>query len=230
MGRFMSPDWSGASDPVPYASLENPQTLNLYAYVGNNPLSRTDPFGHASDPCGDNKDTCVTVTAEPDNGPGLITLGLAWGHHFVDRAVVAEQNAQNSLAGRFFSRWMTGPLKKGGVHSGFPKAARLSQDQVRKIVNDIVNRSGKTMSEWGQAEINEAVEEVRNAGGDTGAFLNSIAQENPGVRTAQADVQDVMNAAKSAMDTIKANANPAAIEEDVKDIIVTCEEGGCPPP
>jgi RHS repeat-associated protein len=34
MGRFMSPDWSAKVYPVPYAKLDNPQTLNLYAYVG----------------------------------------------------------------------------------------------------------------------------------------------------------------------------------------------------
>ena len=39
MGRFMSPDEFGGH-------LEDPQTLNKYAYVGNNPLSRTDPTGH----------------------------------------------------------------------------------------------------------------------------------------------------------------------------------------
>ncbi len=39
MGRFMSPDDFGGH-------LEDPQTLNKYAYVGNNPLSRTDPTGH----------------------------------------------------------------------------------------------------------------------------------------------------------------------------------------
>jgi RHS repeat-associated protein len=46
MGRFMSPDWSAKEDPVPYANLGNPQTLNLYAYVHNNPLSTYDPDGH----------------------------------------------------------------------------------------------------------------------------------------------------------------------------------------
>jgi RHS repeat-associated protein len=57
MGRFMSPDWSAKAEPVPYAKLADPQSLNLYAYVGNNPLSRIDADGHyevnASN-CGDN--------------------------------------------------------------------------------------------------------------------------------------------------------------------------------
>jgi hypothetical protein len=38
MGRFMSPDPLGGH-------LEDPQTLNKYSYVANNPLSRTDPTG-----------------------------------------------------------------------------------------------------------------------------------------------------------------------------------------
>ncbi len=46
MGRFLSPDWSSKIEPVPYSKLDNPQTLNLYSYVLNNPLSKTDPDGH----------------------------------------------------------------------------------------------------------------------------------------------------------------------------------------
>ena len=46
MGRFMSPDWSAKEDPVPYADLNNPQSLNLYSYVNNNPLTKNDPDGH----------------------------------------------------------------------------------------------------------------------------------------------------------------------------------------
>jgi hypothetical protein len=42
----MSPDWSANPSPVPYAKLYDPQTLNLYAYVGNNPLARVDLDGH----------------------------------------------------------------------------------------------------------------------------------------------------------------------------------------
>jgi RHS repeat-associated protein len=46
MGRFMSPDWSAKAEPVPYAKLDDPQSLNLYAYVRNNPLTRVDADGH----------------------------------------------------------------------------------------------------------------------------------------------------------------------------------------
>jgi RHS repeat-associated protein len=38
VGRFLSPDWSAKVEPVPYAKLDDPQSLNLYAYVQNNPM------------------------------------------------------------------------------------------------------------------------------------------------------------------------------------------------
>ena len=47
-GRFISPDWSTKEEAVPYAKLGDPQTLNLYAYVGNNPLTSIDIDGHRS--------------------------------------------------------------------------------------------------------------------------------------------------------------------------------------
>jgi RHS repeat-associated protein len=58
-GRFTSPDefkggfldaFSGHAvfqpGPLPYADITDPQTLNKYAYVRNNPLRYTDPDGH----------------------------------------------------------------------------------------------------------------------------------------------------------------------------------------
>jgi len=49
MGRWLSPDWSEAPAPVPYADLTDPQTLNLFGYVRNNPLGRVDADGHCCD-------------------------------------------------------------------------------------------------------------------------------------------------------------------------------------
>jgi RHS repeat-associated protein/prepilin-type processing-associated H-X9-DG protein len=58
MGRFMSPDWSADTDPIPYADITNPQTLNLYSYAGNNPLSNTDADGHVYHVCDQNGQNC----------------------------------------------------------------------------------------------------------------------------------------------------------------------------
>lgn len=35
MGRWMSPDWADKPTEVPYANFGDPQSLNLYAYVGH---------------------------------------------------------------------------------------------------------------------------------------------------------------------------------------------------
>ena len=42
----MSPDWADKPEAVPYSDLSNPQSLNSYGYVKNNPLSQADPDGH----------------------------------------------------------------------------------------------------------------------------------------------------------------------------------------
>lgn len=46
LGRLISADWSATPIPVPYARFDHPQTLNQYAYVGNNPIFLEDPDGH----------------------------------------------------------------------------------------------------------------------------------------------------------------------------------------
>lgn len=69
MGRFLSPDWAAKATPVPYAKLDDPQTLNLYGYLRNNPLGGVDADGHCGGgpndpPCNQVKVT-VTPTKEP---------------------------------------------------------------------------------------------------------------------------------------------------------------------
>jgi RHS repeat-associated protein len=61
MGRYFSPDWSETPQPVPYAEFGNPQTLNLYQYVGNNPITTFDADGHCWPPsaCADAIDSFV---------------------------------------------------------------------------------------------------------------------------------------------------------------------------
>ena len=45
-GGWMSPDWSESPAAIPYATLLNPQSLNLYSYAGNDPVSGQDLDGH----------------------------------------------------------------------------------------------------------------------------------------------------------------------------------------
>ncbi len=82
MGRWMSPDWSAKEEPVPYAKLDNPQSLNLYGYVLNNPLGTADPDGHC---CwdstvkwvGDHPRTMQAVKGVGEVAIGVVAVGVA---------------------------------------------------------------------------------------------------------------------------------------------------------
>jgi RHS repeat-associated protein len=87
IGRFMTPDPPDDDEnppsPVPFADFRDPQTLNLYEYVRNNPLNRVDLDGH--------KMTCTTdfngnmhcVLIQDPQGPDYIGLGTLLNLLFV---------------------------------------------------------------------------------------------------------------------------------------------------
>jgi hypothetical protein len=76
MGRFMSPDDDSDQEPG------DPQSWNLYAYVRNNPLNRTDPDGH----------NCIYQ----DNDSGKIT-GFSRGD--CDNSTEEKANSGNYVPG-----------------------------------------------------------------------------------------------------------------------------------
>ncbi|MGA3024603.1 MAG: RHS repeat-associated core domain-containing protein [Bryobacteraceae bacterium] len=71
-GRFTTPDWSARPEGVPYAVLSDPQTLNQYAYVRNNPLSRPDPDGH----CGVDMPNCQKLQPNPAAVPAPVKQAI----------------------------------------------------------------------------------------------------------------------------------------------------------
>jgi len=81
MGRFLSSDWSSSPEGIPYVSLEDPQSLNLYSYVLNNPLSHRDLDGHSCDP--DTWDPKTnTLTAGACHPEGTLQSARRWlGQH-----------------------------------------------------------------------------------------------------------------------------------------------------
>jgi RHS repeat-associated protein len=76
-GRFLSPDWSATPLPIPYADLDSPQTLNLYGYVRNNPMSHFDADGHdiAIVENGPTKGNPIGHTAIAITGQGVFSFG-----------------------------------------------------------------------------------------------------------------------------------------------------------
>jgi RHS repeat-associated protein len=75
LGRFMTPDWAAKPTDVPYASFGNPQSLNLYSYVNNNPTTTRDPDGHCIE------DACVVEGL-------LVEGGIAAWNYFAGAGVL----------------------------------------------------------------------------------------------------------------------------------------------
>jgi RHS repeat-associated protein len=72
LGRFMTPDWATTPIDVPYANFGNPQSLNLYSYVRNNPTTVGDPDGHCPD-------FCIVETLVVEGGIAAVNYVLGAG-------------------------------------------------------------------------------------------------------------------------------------------------------
>jgi RHS repeat-associated protein len=109
MARFYSPDWSATVEPVPYAKLDNPQSLNLYIYVVNNPLRYTDADGHDME--GSGGSDSISGTADSGQGaPG----GPAQNHSQTQ----TQQNQQSPQRGLTVGVGVAGNADVGGVKAG----------------------------------------------------------------------------------------------------------------
>jgi len=92
-GRFLSPDWSAKEEPVPYAKLDDPQTLNLYDYVRNNPMIRLDADGHSPDVTFKSKDLEKDFNDLANESPTFkAELGAAQADHRMN-VIVEEPGA-----------------------------------------------------------------------------------------------------------------------------------------
>jgi RHS repeat-associated protein len=241
MGRFMSPDWSEFPDPVPFASPDDPQLLNLYGFVRDNPLGATDPDGHHLE-C-----TTTNTTGTFDGAPVIVQInvchevpdppefkGVMWaalvgGHHFVDQSLLRAEGAwDDNLAGQFFRRWLTGALDRLGVHKGFSTPHRLNSQQVRAIIEDVEAETETPMKDWNEDQIRLAVGKVQNAGGDIKAFTDQIAEENPNARTLTDDIEPIMNEAKQAMGYVEQFTG--GVIDDVQEACTSEPDCGFPPP
>src|SRR5258708_11179964 len=70
----MTPDWAARPTAVPYAVFGDPQSLNLYGSVRNDPVSRADLDGHAAE-----ADAIINRGDSSMFGYGLFGMGVAPG-------------------------------------------------------------------------------------------------------------------------------------------------------
>jgi len=122
-GRWLSADWSSVPVAVPYANLTNPQTLNLYAMVADDPESFADLDGHycnnpnVGDGCGGGQ---VTNGSPVPAGvcASLLCKIANWLDHHLRGGNLPPPNPESELP---YNRDHSGPSKQTPVPT--PKAA-----------------------------------------------------------------------------------------------------------
>jgi len=106
-GRWLSADWSNVPAPIPYANLTNPQTLNLYSMVADDPESFADLDGHFSAPVfamqpggciGILFDGPTCAADEMANAEAKYNEGVKEAFAQADAAAKAKKEAQNNTS------------------------------------------------------------------------------------------------------------------------------------
>jgi RHS repeat-associated protein len=161
-GRFTSPDWSEKPQPIPYADLKDPQTLNLYAYVRNNPLSRRDFDGHC-----DSSDKATANTKCQD--PKTLQVNDYGKSHIVKKETGGtdpQQTVYLDGAGLptvgYGHKVTTGDNLKVGDKIDKSKAATMLTSDMASAAKVVQDAAGKV--QLSQGEFNALVDLVYNVG------------------------------------------------------------------
>ncbi len=166
--RWTSPDWSTTPMPVPYAGLADPQTLNLYSYVRNNPLAAADPDGHGKcekDAGGDTgkwlacKAVSSTVTSSDNAHPQLAQGLWASSDNRYTMQVDAHGGAKVGRTGIDIASETIDAAMIGGALGGIVE--RLLRVASARLGMEVAAEAGVFL---GKAAIDEAIELTEAAG------------------------------------------------------------------
>ena len=119
-GRWLSADWSNVPVAVPYANLTNPQTLNLYAMVADDPESFADLDGH-----------CI----QDASNAGCLDALTTQSEEAAARA--AQQQAAQKKKGPGFFKRLGQRLKNGFTGHGFKTNEQLLPEGTVTIIQTI---------------------------------------------------------------------------------------------
>lgn len=214
-GRFMTPDWASRPTTVPYALFGDPQSLNLYTYVRNDPVTRSDDDGHSAagnwGGCGVSDD-CVGQLIQYYTDPVQIERGRKMkpdftikirvdGHLYKAHFCFSSSFLCND-AGQIFAMGMA------VGHHGFPRA--LFRFLPKGAARDFLEKefvtgplADKHYFDAAHRAYNKAVEDLLKL--DTPEGQQSL--EKGGLRAAMKAGRDILDsdnpAIKSFLDTMK---------------------------
>ena len=126
LGRWVSADWSPTPIPVPYADFNNPQSLNLYGFVGGNPASKADPDGHEGGyTYNANGSMTAPTEATTDGHPIRDTIALGVGTAVSLALPGAGTLVQNLLGVGLATAPVTVPIAQDIIEGATPGATGL---------------------------------------------------------------------------------------------------------
>ncbi len=204
-GQWMSPDWSSSPTDVPYASMGNPQSMNLYAYVGNDPIDGQDADGHVSYLSGDGswdgldgfaKHEMAKASAKPASNGGISPAQKCVGWLCWLRNVFAVNGGSSvSPSGRFGALMMAGGATEYIEASTYmrqhPAAARSASAAANLAL--LFGTDGLS----GELEAGAAASEMTAAGAQEFGMLRKAAQTKGmfGMGVADADTANSLGEA-----------------------------------
>lgn len=168
--------WSAKIDPVPYSKLDNPQSLNLYSYVLNNPLSNVDADGHA----------CSGVLG--NTGSGFFMRATEYGQidarpevHSQTRFFAAANAVSQALADvavPVSSRFGVSPQTASFLEGVGQKLEKLNQTEASAIKNGTL--SGPNLDQRlvhnEQSEVQSQLDKLQKS--DPAAYKSTISEIN----------------------------------------------------
>jgi len=196
-GRWLSSDWSSAPVPVPYANLSNPQTLNLYAMVADDPESFADLDGHQicdPDTSFIDKEGRMHVVAGQCHDFTywqMVYFAAVYGHHYLPKQFWGNL-ARKTLSYRILSKWTTGKLKNPSVNRGFQRIHRLYNAENKAILERAEQNAGKALKDFDAGDLRALGKDVEGAGGNVKEFLDTLSRDNPEIEPAIANLERVM--------------------------------------
>jgi hypothetical protein len=149
MGRFMSPDPSGLTYANPY----NPQSLNLYSYVLNNPLINIDPTGKDCVYLSNDASSIDEVDADSDTSSS--DCGLTGGTHVEGHLTGYSSTDRDGTINEFYSNAYG---TQNGSQNGMPNPSTSSG--FWNYLDAFLNGSGRTNVVYGSG--NTATQQMKN--------------------------------------------------------------------